>query len=323
LLANADEKALSRWPAPATTAAEGVGPELAGALVVDATGVIVGKVIGVNAGRIVLEPATTRPLHIRDVIVATHKAQEPAIIAAPMLNPRALRVCADPNNLPFTDQQEAGFENATATLIARELGATLQYVWWPERRGFLRRTLQAHHCDVVMGLPTGYPGVLTTQPVYRSGYVFVYGPRAAHASSTASPELRAMRIGVPLVGDDGANPPVTDALVENGLVNNLRGYPVYGDYRAESPPAELIRAVSRGDVDVAVAWGPLAGYYAARMSPVLAIAPLADPDKRFSFDISLAVRREDSSLRAELDVVLARRRSEIGAILHRYHVPSL
>jgi ABC-type amino acid transport substrate-binding protein len=130
-----------------------------------------------------------------------------------------------------------------------------------------------------------------------------------------------MRIGVPLVGDDGANPPVTDVLVENGLVNNLRGYPVYGDYRDESPPAELIRAVSRGDVDVAVAWGPLAGYYAARMS--LTVLPLADPDGRFSFDISLAVRDEDSSLRAELDAILARRRSAIGAILDRYHVPRL
>ena len=130
-----------------------------------------------------------------------------------------------------------------------------------------------------------------------------------------------MRIGVPLVGDDGANPPV----LARKLTDNIRGNSGYGDYRSESPPAELIRALRRGEIDIAIAWGPLAGYYAARSAPALAYAPIreseAPPGLTFALDISLAVRRPDQALREELDGVLIRRRAEIATLLDRYHVP--
>jgi mxaJ protein len=242
-------------------------------------------------------------------------------VAAPTLNPRSLRVCSDPNNLPFSDKLERGFENAIAQVLARELGAELEYAWWPARRGFLRQTLNAHRCDLVMGLPTGHERALTTRPVYRSSYVFVFGPQAPRVTSVEARELRETRIGVPIVGDDGANPPPVDALLRQGLVHNLHGYSVYGDYRDESPPAELIRAVSRGDVDLAVAWGPLAGYYAHRAEPPLELAQLTESGSPFVFDISLAVRRDDAALLADLDAVLERRRAEIDAILDRFHMP--
>jgi mxaJ protein len=236
-------------------------------------------------------------------------------------------VCSDPNNLPFSNRKRQGFENQLASLLARELHAELSYFWWPQRRGFLRRTLRAHLCDVVMGLPTGFERVLTTQPVYRSGYVFVSRTSAPAIGSLDAPELRGLRIGVSIVGDDGANPPPVTALIQRRLLDHLRGYPIYGDYREDNPSAELIRAVARDEIDVAIAWGPLGGYFAARGEAPLRVVPLppqeAPPGMPFSFDISLAVRSDDRALLEELDSALARRHTEVHALLERFHFPLL
>jgi mxaJ protein len=347
LLAPADERTLAEWAAPEAAAGGGDFSAYLGAPVIDATGAQVGEVASVNGEgvdlaitpssvsgsfdqhtplfdriQLVARTPVRRTVRPQDVFAVPARGPEAASVAAPTLNPRALRVCSDPSNLPFSDKLERGFENAIARVLARELGAELQYAWWPARRGFLRQTLNARRCDIVMGLPSGHERALTTRPLYRSSYVFVYGPKAPRATAVEAPELREMRIGVPIVGD-GANPPPVDALVRHGLVNNLHGYSVYGDQRDDTPPAELIRAVSRGDVDLAVAWGPLAGYYANQVSPPLALQPLTEAGSPFAFDISLAVRRDDTALLAELDAVIARSRQEIDAILDRYHMPRL
>jgi mxaJ protein len=235
---------------------------------------------------------------------------------------RQLRVCADANDMPFSNVRGEGFENALAVLVAKDLGAEVTYTWWPQRRGFFRETLDAHKCDVVMGVPKLLDRVATTRPYYRSSYVFVYGPSAPHVASLDALELRTMRIGVPMVGDDGANPPPVLALASRGLIANMRAYSVYGDYTKESPPADAVRT---GDVDVAIAWGPMAGYYASHPEPALSMAMLperdAPPGLTFTFDIAMGVRHEDKVLLAELDAVLARRRGEIDAILAAYRVP--
>jgi mxaJ protein len=234
---------------------------------------------------------------------------------------RQLRVCADPNNLPFSNQKEEGFENQLAVLLARELGAELSYVWWPERRGFLRNTLLARRCDVVMGLPAGSERVLTSEPVYRSTYALVLGRRAPRLDSLEAPELRSLKIGVPLVGDDGANPAPVTVLARRKLTGNLRGYSVYGDYREDAPSAAIVRAVEQGTVDVAVAWGPLAGYFAAKCSPPLRVVPLregADPGLPFAFDISIAVRKDEAPLLSEINAVLEQRRSRIRRLLKSF-----
>jgi quinoprotein dehydrogenase-associated probable ABC transporter substrate-binding protein len=218
---------------------------------------------------------------------------------------RELRVCADPNNLPFSNERREGFENELAELVARDLDADVRYTWAPQRRGFVRKTLKAHRCDVVMGVPAAMDMLATTRPYYRSGYVFVYAPATPHVRSLDAPELRTMRIGVPLVGDDGANPPPVLALAPRNLVANVRGYPVYGDYREESPP---LRALRRADIDVALA--PIPESEAPRGST-------------FRFDIAMGVRRADRALRAELDAVIARRGREIAALLDRYGVPRM
>jgi len=249
------------------------------------------------------------------------------IASAAVPSRRKLRVCADPNNLPFSNDQRAGFENELAELIAAELGAELSYTWAAQRRGFIRNTLNAGLCDAVMGVPSTLNTVLTSRPYYRSSYVFLFGPTAPRVASLADPALRQARIGVPLVGDDGANPPPVLALYQHGLVGNVRGYPVYGDYRNESPSAEIVRALRRNEIDLAIAWGPLAGYYANRGSPKLAVSPLprtdAPPGLEFAFDISVAVRKGDDHLLADVNHALDRRRAAIQAVLARYSVPVL
>jgi len=235
-------------------------------------------------------------------------------------------VCADPNNLPFTNSKGEGFENKIAALLARDLGARVEYTWFAQRRGFLRNTLTAHKCDVVMGLPVDSDAAWTTKPYYRSTYVFVTRrSRNLRIRSLDDPQLRSLRIGVELVGDDGANTPPAHALSRRGIVSNIIGYSVYGDYRTNSPPSAIIAAVARGDIDVAAAWGPMAGYFAAQQPVPLDVAPVQPQvDGRFlpqTFSIAMATRRRDTVRHERLQQFIDRRRRDIDAILAQYHVP--
>jgi mxaJ protein len=239
---------------------------------------------------------------------------------------RELRVCADPNNLPFSNESGEGFENKIAQVVADEMHAKLRYTWWAQRRGFIRNTLRAELCDVIIGLPTSVELARTTAPYYRSSYVFVWRKdRALDIRSLDDPRLRDLRIGVQIVGDDGANTPPVHALANRGIVRNVRGYSVIGDYRDANPPARVIDAVARGEVDVAIAWGPLAGYFATREPVALAFAPVSPqidvPFLPMVFDISMAVRREDAALGQELEAILERRRGAIERILDEFGVP--
>jgi mxaJ protein len=174
-----------------------------------------------------------------------------------------LRVCADPNNLPFSNAREQGFENRIMRLIAAELGAEVKYTWRAQRRGFIRNGLNAGLCDVVAGVPADYEPTLTTRPYYRSSYVMVSRPDL-HLASLDDPALRELRIGVQMIGDDFANTPPAHALSQRGIVGNVVGFMVYGDYAEANPSAAIVRAVAANDLDLALVWGPLAGYLAAR-----------------------------------------------------------
>jgi mxaJ protein len=239
---------------------------------------------------------------------------------------RELRVCSDPNNLPFSNQRQEGFENKIAELVAKDLHAKVHYTWWAQRRGFVRNTLNAGECDVLIGVPSSFERARTTIPYYRSTYVFVTRrDRRLKIRSLDDPVLRKLRIGVQMIGDDFMNTPPAHALSKRHMIENVRGYSVYGDYRQPNPPARVIDAVSSGEVDVAIAWGPLAGYFAQHESVPLEIAPVFPqidlPFLPFVFDISMGVRRGEDTLRDELDTVIGRRRKEIDAILDRYGVP--
>jgi mxaJ protein len=239
---------------------------------------------------------------------------------------RELRVCADPNNLPFSNQKGEGFENRLAELIARDLHARVRYTWWPQRRGFIRNTLKAGECDLVTGIPSSFEMALATRPYYRSTYVFVTREdRGLKIRSFDDPILRKLRIGVQMIGDDGTNSPPAHALANRGVIENVVGYSVYGDYSQPNPPARIVEAVAKGEIDIAVVWGPLAGYFAPRQKAALELTPVSPqidmPFLPFVFDISMGVRREDAKLAAELDGILERRRPEIESLLDRYGVP--
>ena len=238
---------------------------------------------------------------------------------------RRLRVCADPNNLPFSNRAQEGFENRIAQLLAQDRGALLDYTWWAQRRGFVRNTLGAASCDVVMGVPVNYDLARTTRPYYRSTYVFAArADRHLALGSLDDPRLRGLRIGVQMIGDDFANTPPAHALSNRGLVRNVVGYSVYGNYAQPSPLSAIATAVDSGEVDAAVVWGPAAGYFARRTAHPLDLTPVSprqDGALPFVFDIAMGVRRSDAALAAELDDFIARRRAEIDRILDEYGVP--
>jgi mxaJ protein len=250
------------------------------------------------------------------------------VCASAYAAPPALRVCSDPNNLPFSNRREEGFENRIAQLVARDLGLKVSYYWFAQRRGFVRNTLGAGRCDVIIGVPSSFELAMPTRPYYRSGYVFVTRrDRRLNVRSLDDPRLHKLKIGVQMIGDDYASSPPAHALANRGITRNVAGYMVYGDYARESPAREIVDAVARGDVDVSAVWGPTAGYFIRHSRVPLVATPVNPqidlPFLPFVFDISMAVRRGDTALRDRLDGVLDRRRGEIDAILKEYGVPRL
>jgi len=245
----------------------------------------------------------------------------------PAAETTTFRVCADPNNLPFSNKAKQGFENKLADLIAAELGEKVTYTWHAQRRGFVRETLKAKKCDVVMGVPLHYDLVETTLPYYRSTYVFVSrADRHLRISSIKDPRLQKLKkIGVQLIGDDGFNTPPSHALAAEGLDDKMVGYTVYGDYRKPNPPARIVTAVERGEVDIAAVWGPLAGYF-AKISPVpLEVTPITKTASFrpliFQYDIAMGVRKGDHARRDQLNAILQRKRPQIEALLARFGIP--
>jgi mxaJ protein len=247
---------------------------------------------------------------------------------APMPRVRVLRISADPNNLPFTNERLEGFENRIAELLARELGAEIEYNWRAQRRGFFRHAFKENECDVVLAVPMGFDMALTTRPYYRSSYVFVSRKdRNLNIRSFDDPTLKKLKIGVQMVGDDGSNTPPAHALAARGIIDNIVGYTVYGDYSEDSPPARIIDAVINGDIDVAVVWGPHAGFHAKKPSTSLQLSPVQpevdESGLPLTFSIAVGVRRGQKELRDEIDGILERKREAVEAILKEYGVPCL
>jgi mxaJ protein len=241
------------------------------------------------------------------------------------VNARDLRVCADPNNMPFSNERREGLENALAELVAAELDKKVSYTWWAQRRGFIRNTLRSGLCDVVMGMPYASELTLPTRPYYRSTYVFATREdRKLDIASFDDPQLRDLVVGVHMIGDDYANSPPAHALSNRGMIDNIRGYTVYGDYARPNPPMRLVDAVVDGDIDVAVVWGPFAGWAKSRGAPLRLqpVSPQIDqPFLPFVFDIAVGVRRGDDSLRTLLDGVLRRRQGDIATLVASYGIP--
>lgn len=247
------------------------------------------------------------------------------LLAYVTANASELRVCADPNNMPFSNQREQGFENKIAGLIAAKLGARLEYTWWSQRKSFVKNSLDEGRCDVLMGVPATLDSVTTTKPYYRSTYVFVSRrDRNLKIASLADSRLSDWRIGIHVVGDDYAPPAY--ALARRGITANVIPFSLFGEYGEANPPAKIISAVESGAIDVAIVWGPFAGYFAKSSAVPLDVVPvtptvfLAIP---FTYDISIGVRKGNEALRAVLDGVLENESASVLQILSEYGLPQV
>lgn len=236
-----------------------------------------------------------------------------------------LRACADPNNMPFSNERQQGFENKLAEILAAQMGAKLEYAWWSERGSLVKNTLTAGRCDVLMGVPTSFDEVTTTEPYYRSTYVFVSrANRALHISSLADSRLGDLKIGIHVVGNDLAPP--ASALARRGITANIVGFSLFGAYGEQNPARKIIDAVERGDLDLAIVWGPLGGYFARCAHTPLDVTPVTPSvlfGVPFTYDISLAVRRGNDALRNALNTAIERNASAIHDLLARYGVPEV
>ena len=231
-----------------------------------------------------------------------------------------LTVCGDPNNLPFSNDEMAGFENKIAELIAAESGRTLHYRWWPQTVGFVRNTLQTRLCDVIMGISTVNELVQNSNPYYRSVYTLVYRTDAGLTlRALDDPAVKGLRIGVV-----AGTPPVS-LLSRYDLLGQTKSYERAVDTRRYAPARDAVADVAKGQLDLAIIWGPIAGYEAPRQSVPLTLVPLpAQVDAvPLAFSVSLGLRARESAWKHELNALLARLEPQIQAILKRYGVPLL
>ena len=247
------------------------------------------------------------------------------LVCIPLLGAqeRRLRVCADPNNMPYSNEAREGIENRLAELLANSLHRQVTYTWWAERKQFLKYSLGAGMCDVVMGVPPEIESVATTRPYYTSTYVFVErADRGLKIASLNDPRLEQLRIGIHIAGENYTPP--AHLLATRGIAKQLVPYRLTGKAGETNPPARLVEAVAHGDVDVAIVWGPFAGYFAKRQDVPLTITPVAPSafmQIPFTYGIAVAVRKGEDTLRAEIEAAMARECKGIDALLVEFGIP--
>ncbi len=239
-----------------------------------------------------------------------------------LVDPKTLRVCADPNNLPFSNDKGEGFENRIAEFLAKKLGKDLAYTYYPGATGFVRNTLNAHLCDVILGMPQGNDLVQTTNPYYRTTYAIVTraGSELDGVKTLDDPRLKEKPRRIGLV----ANTPPGNVLAMNGLMASVKPYALMVDTRVESSGAAMMHDLEKGEIDVALLWGPIAGYYAKHSSVKLNVTPLPEtPGARMAFRIGFGVRHSDQNWKRELNTLIAQNKIELERILRDYGVPLL
>jgi quinoprotein dehydrogenase-associated probable ABC transporter substrate-binding protein len=238
-----------------------------------------------------------------------------------LVDPKVLRVCADPRNLPFSDQRDDGFENKLAHLLADKLGKSLAYTWYPQAPGFVRNTLGGHRCDLIMGYPQGNDLVQSTNPYYRTTYALVFKPGNGldGIDRLDDPRLKGKHIGIV-----AGTPPAT-VLTALGLMAEAKPYSLVVDTRVESSAQEMVRDIRAGSIDAGVLWGPLAGYYARHDEPRLAVVPLLHEKAgaRFIYRITMGVRFSDQEWKRALNRLIQENQAEINKILLDFGVPLL
>jgi quinoprotein dehydrogenase-associated probable ABC transporter substrate-binding protein len=247
-------------------------------------------------------------------------AQAPGLgPSAELVDPHTFRVCADPHDLPFSNQAGEGFENKLAELFASKLGEPTSYTYYPQVIGFVRNTLNALRCDVVMGDVVGDDLMQTTNPYYRTTYALVFKPGNGldGIEALADPRLKGKHIGII------AGTPPSEVLVQQGLMALARPYALTVDTRIEVPSQTMVNDIASGQIDAGVLWGPIAGYYAQHATPRLVVVPLLKEPSRMDFRIAMGVRHSDQDWKRKLNRIIAENQPEIDRILQQYGVPML
>jgi mxaJ protein len=241
--------------------------------------------------------------------------------AIELVDPKVLRVCADPNNLPFSNDKGEGFENKLAELIAQKLGKSVSYTYFPMTVGFVRNTLGAHRCDIIMGYAQGDELVQNTNAYYRTAYTLIYKPHTGldGLETLADPRLKDKRIGI-IAG----TPPAT-SMAKYELFAKAKSYPLLIDTRFTSSAAKMIADLHAGEIDVGALWGPMAGYYAKQSKEPLVVVPLLHEgkDARMVFRITMGVRPSDQEWKRELNRLIRENQKEFDKLLIEYGVPLL
>lgn len=253
--------------------------------------------------------------------LALAQGRSPFDLSIELVDPNVFRVCADPHNLPFSNEQGEGFENKLAVLFAERLGKRLGYAWYPQATGFVRNTLGAHRCDVIMGFPQGDDLVQSTNPYYRTAYALVLksGSDIDGVTSLADERLKQKRIGVV-----AGTPPAT-YLAMNSLLANVKPYPLMIDTRVASSAEAMVRDLKTGEIDVGVLWGPMAGFFARQSDPPMQVVPLMKETggPRLAYRIAMGVRASDQNWKRELNRLIQENQPAINKLLLDYGIPLL
>jgi len=238
-----------------------------------------------------------------------------------LVDPKVLRVCADPRNLPFSNEKGEGFENKLAEFFATKLQKKIDYMYFPQATGFVRMTLGAHRCDVIMGFPQGDDLVQGTNPYYRTAYALVSKPNSGLDDVTT---LEDARLKGKHIGIVAGTPPATNMAV-NGLMTSAKPYPLMIDTRVDSSAEAMINDLNKGDIDAAILWGPMAGFYAKKASPPLHVTPLVKEKTgpQLVYRIGMGVRRADQNWKRLLNRLIQENQGEINKILSDYGLPLL
>src|SRR5262245_11378170 len=238
-----------------------------------------------------------------------------------LVDPKVLRVCADPHNMPFSTDRGEGFENKLAVLLADKLGKGLSYSWYPQATGFVRNTLSAHKCDVIMGVPQGDDLVQVTNPYYRTAYALVFkqGHGLEGVDTLGDPRLKGKHVGIV------AGTPPGNNMVANGLMANAKPYPLAIDTRVDSSAAAMMHDLAAGEIDAGILWGPMAGYYARQATPAATVVPLIKETTgpRLAYRIAMGVRYADQEWKRELNRTIRENQPAINKLLLSFGVPLL
>jgi len=258
-----------------------------------------------------------------NLVPSTVRAQpsESGDLSIELVDPKVLRVCADPRNLPFSNEKGEGFENKLAEMFAHKLGKSLSYVYYPQAPGFVRNTLGAHRCDVIMGFPQGNDLVQSTNPYYRTSYALVFKPGSGFEGidTLEDARLKGRRIGIV-----AGTPPATN-MATNGLMTDAKPYPLVIDTRFDSSVEAMMKDLVAGNIDAGILWGPMAGYYAKQTAPAMTVVPLVKETTgpRLAYRIGMGVRPADQEWKRLLNRLIEENQPAINTLLLSFGVPLL